>query len=477
MAVYKFSNAPQRREYLDQDARTVVISFILSGIFWLLLGSVLAILASFKLHWPQFLDQAAYLTFGRVRPLHLNTMVYGWASMTGSGVGLWILMRTLRVTIPYKRLLFLSLTIWNISLLIGSIQLLAGITHGMEWLEIPFGPAVGMVVSILMITFVALMMLFNKATKHLYISVYYIIAGFLWIPSLLLIAYIPEYSSPIEGGMNWWYAHNALGLWFTPLCLAAAYFFIPKVTGRPIYSYWLSLLGFWSLALFYNWNGFHHLIGGPVPTWAITVSIAASVMMIIPVVTVAVNHHMTVYGAFDRVVNSPTLRFVVFGAMSYTVVSLQGSFQALRSFNEIIHFTHYVIAHAHIGMYAFVTMVLFGSVYYIMPRILQWEWSSKKLIKLHFWLAALGIILYVVALQIGGIHQGILLNNPDVPFMDIVNTMIPYLQSRSFAAIMLTAAHLIFAWLVLKMAWDAFLAEDKAVQPQPVVSVQSSKQA
>ncbi|MDZ7682691.1 MAG: cbb3-type cytochrome c oxidase subunit I [Fodinibius sp.] len=160
---------------------------------------------------------------------------------------------------------------------------------------------------------------------------YYILAGFIWIISLLIVAYTPNYSSTVQAGMNWWYAHNALGLWFTPICLAAAYFFIPKVTGRPIYSYWLSLLGFWTLALFYNWNGFHHLIGGPVPTWATTVSIAASVMMIIPVITVAVNHHLTVVGVFDRVINSPTLRFVVFGAMSYTFAQPSGKFSGITN--------------------------------------------------------------------------------------------------------------------------------------------------
>jgi len=475
MAKLQFPNAPQRREFLDLDSRNIVISYIISGIFWLIIGSILAIIASLKMHWPQFLDGASYLTFGRVRPLHLNTMVYGWASMTGSGVALWILMRVLRVTIPYKGALYFSVVLWNICLAIGSVQLLAGITHGLEWLEIPLSSAAGILLSILIITFVVLMMLFNRATTSLYISVYYIVAAFLWIPALLLVAYLPNYSSPIEAGMNWWYAHNALGLWFTPICLAAAYFFIPKVTGRPIYSYWLSLLGFWSLAIFYNWNGFHHLIGGPVPTWAITVSISASVMMIIPVVTVAVHHHLTVVGAFRRVVNSPTLRFVVFGAMSYTLVSLQGSFQAIRSLNEVIHFTHYVIAHAHIGMYAFVTMVLFGSIYYIFPRILKWEWHSKKLIKLHFWFTALGIILYVVALQIGGIYQGILMNNPNIPFMDIVNAMIPYLQSRSIAAVLLTTGHFIFAYLVVRMVWER-ATQNSEVQPEPVVNMGSANQ-
>jgi len=470
--VLSFKSAAERRTFTDRDSRNLVTAFIVSGVLWLLAGSVLAILASFKMHIPDFLGDYPPLTFGRVRPLHLNTMVYGWASLTGAGVGLWILTRTLRVCIPYKKLIYTGLLVWNIALVVACFNILGGQSNGLEWLEIPMPAAGGILFGLVTALFAALAMLISRTVKNLYISVYYILAAFIWIPSLLIVAYLPQYTPTVQAGMNWWYAHNALGLWFTPLCLAAAYFFIPKVTGRPIYSYWLSLLGFWTLALFYNWNGFHHLIGGPVPTWAVTVSVAASVMMIIPVVTVAVNHHLTVVGVFKRVINSPTLRFVVFGAMSYTLVSLQGSFQALRSLNETVHFTHYVIAHAHLGMYAFVTMVLFGAVYYILPRILDWEWSSKSLIKAHFWLTAVGIVIYIMALQYGGIFQGMMMNNPDTPFIKIVEYTVPFLQARSFAAILLTAGHLVFAYLVMRMVFAR-----TSERPEPIVRMSSTKQA
>lgn len=471
MKTITFDNEGDRRTFLDSEARPVIIPYLLSSIFWLLLGSALAIMASVKLHLPDWLGATDWLTFGRVRPAHLNTMVYGWASQLGSVFGLWVLSRTLRAAIPGTKLINFGLVIWNIGLVYGTIAILAGFTNGLEWLEFPMGAMMLVVAGLIPSIVSAFGMIFKRQTKHLYISVYYIMAAFIWLPALLIVAYIPDYTPVVESGMNWWYAHNALGLWFTPLSLASAYYFIPKVTGRPIYSYWLSLLGFWSLALFYNWNGFHHLIGGPVPTWAVTISISASVMMIIPVVTVAVNHHLTVVGVFNRVINSPTLRFIVFGAMSYTFVSLQGSMQALRSLNEVVHFTHYVIAHAHIGMYAFVTMILFGGTYFILPRVLNWEWSSKGLIKWHFWLTAIGIILYIVALQIGGIWQGIQMNNPDIPFLNIVATTIPFLQSRSFAAILMTAGHFIFAWLVIKMILD----KRKQEKPEPVVSLGKNK--
>src|SRR5262249_9079710 len=191
----------------------------------------------------------------------------------------------------------------------------------------------------------------------------------------------------VQATTNWWFAHNVLGLWITPVGVGAAYYLIPKVIGRPIYSYYLSIIGFWSLALFYSWAGTHHLIGGPLPAWWVSAGIVASVMMFVPVGAVAVNHHMTMVGFFRPLPVSATLRFVVFGGMAYTVTSVQGSLQALRDVNEVTHFTHYTVGHAHLGLYGFYTMTVFGAMYYVVPRLTGREWASAKLIRLHFWCA------------------------------------------------------------------------------------------
>ena len=223
--------------------------------------------------------------------------------------------------------------------------------------------------------------------------------------------------------------------------------------GKPIHSYALSMVGFWSLAFFYAWNGMHHLIGGPYPAWLISVSVAASIMMFVPVLTVAVNHHFTMIGNFGALRSSPTLRFTVFAAMSYTLTSVQGSLMALRSMNRVTHFTHYTIAHAHLGMYAFATMMLFGSIYYMMPRLTGREWPSAALIKLHFWTCALGILFYWGSLTWGGVEQGFNLQNPDMPFLDIVARTLPYLRMRSWSGALMTVGHVAFAisfvWMLL----------------------------
>jgi cytochrome c oxidase cbb3-type subunit 1 len=233
--------------------------------------------------------------------------------------------------------------------------------------------------------------------------------------------------------------------------LATAYYLIPKVTGEPIHSYHLSLLGFWTNALFYNWAGTHHLVGGPLPAWVITAGIVGSMMMFVPVTTVAINHHMTMVGRFHLLRSSPTLRFTVFGAMCYTAVSYQGSLEALRSVSQVAHFTHYTVAHAHLGMYAFYTMIMFGAMYYVVPRLTRNEWSSPRLIRVHFWSSAVGIALYFVALSWSGWYQGLMMNDPGVAFIRIVEYTKPYLIARSLSGTLMTLGHVAFAILLFRI--------------------------
>jgi cytochrome c oxidase cbb3-type subunit 1 len=439
------------RRVVDDSTSGPVIAFVVSATFWLIAGSLLALIASFKFQFPDWWVQQPWLTFGRVRPAHLNTMIYGWISMAGVGVGIWLWARLLKTKLRGQWLLWLSIGLWNLGVLIGTIGILAGYSRAIEWVEMPYVAFAFIVPALLLVVASFIMTLWKRHAQHLYISVWYLGAAILWGPFLVIAILLPIYSGVPEATANWWYAHNILGLWITPPALAAAYYFIPKVIGRPVYSYHLSYLGFWTLALFYNWAGIHHLVGGPAPQWLVTVSITFSAMMIVPVIVVAVNHHMTVVGHFEKLKYSPTLRFVVFGAMSYTAVSLQGSLQSFRYWQEVTHFTHYTIAHSHLGVYAFATMIAFGAVYYIMPRVTQWEWGSARLISLHFWTTGLGVGAYVTALTIGGVIQGFQLLDPDVAFLTIVEDTKPWLIVRSVSGTLMTVGHLVFAYLLAQI--------------------------
>ena len=434
-----------RRVY-DRSSRRPVLWWLGSAVMWLMLGSVYGVVASLKLHLPDWLGGHEVLTFGRIRPAHLNVVAYGWCSMAGVGVGLWLIPRLFKTALRGRGFATAGAVIWNLGLLGGVTAILAGFSSGLEWLEFPWAVDVLLVVGGALAAVPLILTVLQRRVHHLYVSAWYLIAALVWFPMLFVTGNLHHlFTGTEQAVLNWWFAHNVLGLWMTPLGLAAAYYLIPKITGTPIYSYTLSLIGFWALALFYSQVGIHHLIGGPVPTWLATLSIVTSVMMVIPVVAVAVNHHMTVLPRWRMVLISPTLRFVVAGAIMYTLASVQGSIEALRTVNTVTHFTHYTVAHAHMGLYGFLSFILFGSVYFILPRLVGWEWPYAWAISAHFWLVAVGFAIYFVALTIGGWLQGLAMLDAAVPFMESMALTVPYLTARSVGGSLMTLGHLVFA--------------------------------
>jgi cytochrome c oxidase cbb3-type subunit I len=451
--------ASHERAEIDASTRGPVLLFFGSAVFWLLVGSVLALLAAWKMTHPGLLDSLGFLTFGRIRPAHLNSVIYGWASQAGIGTGIWLMARLSRASLMHSKLLVSAAIFWNLGVLVGVLGILAGDSRSIEWLEFPGYATPILFVAYACIGVWAVVMFRFRKPGHIYVSQWYLLAAFLWFPWMYATANILLIWQPIQGSaqgaVNWWFAHNILGLWFTPIGLASAYYMIPKVIGRPIHSYYLGILGFWTLALFSNWNGMHHLIGGPFPAWMISTSVVASVMMFIPVVTVAINHHMTMIGHFEALKWSPTLRFTVFGALAYTVVSLQGISMAIPSVNTLTHFTDYTIGHAHLGLYGFFSMMMFGAIYYIVPRLVGWEWPSATMIRWHFWLVAIGILLMVGSLTVGGILQGLALYDPTVSFRSSLDFATPFRWLRGISGVLLLAGHLVFASLFVLMLLKA----------------------
>ena len=437
----------------DESSRRAVLTAYTFAIVWLLVGSAFGEMASLKLHWPDLLTGWAPLTFGRVRTAHLNLVNYGWATMALIGTSLWLMPRLVHSELKGEGFAMAGIGLFNLGLLLGVGGILAGITDGMEWLEMkwwlasPWLVLGGGLVGITLFRTVA-----ARRAEHLYVSVWYILGAFIWFPMLYVVGKWPMRGVE-TAAQNWFFAHNVLGFWLTAMSVAAAYYFIPKVLGKPVYSYQLSLLGFWTLAMFYSLNGMHHLVGGPIPTWMMTTSIVASVFMFIPVVATGINLHMTVVGRFNALRYSPTLRFVVLGALAYTAVSLQGSFTALREVNRVTHFTHWTVAHSHVGGYGFVTFVGFGAIYYVLPRLVGHEWPSARLIRWHFNLVLAGIAIYVLALTWAGVAQGLALLDPKLPFQVSVQRSIPGLYGRSVGGLLMNAGHLVFAYHVYLMVF------------------------
>lgn len=449
--VQRIESARERRA-IDASCRSPVLYLVASAAFWLLVGTLLGLTASLKLHSPYFLTGNAELTFGRVRMAHLQAVGLGWSSLAAMAACVWLMCRLSRVELIYPRLVVFAGTLWNIGMVLAVFGILFGDGQSVEWLDAPPYVPPFWIAGIGVISAWTVATFRRRREKHVYVTQWYIMAAVFWFPWLYTVSNAMIFWMPATGVVqpivNWWFGHNFLGLWMTPVAVGTAYYLIPKIIGRPVHSYYLSIIGFWSLALFYSWAGIHHLIGGPIPAWLVTASVVGSMMMFIPVIAVAINHHMTMLDHFHQLRYSPALRFTVFGAIAYTAVSAQGSIEALKDFSEVAHFTHYTVAHAHLGVYGFFAMVMFGLIYYMVPRLTGREWVSAKLIRVHFWCSAIGITIYFVSLSIGGWWQGRMLNDPNVGFDRIVNYLLPYLALRSAAGALMGIGHIAFAVLL-----------------------------
>ncbi|MDQ6655788.1 MAG: cbb3-type cytochrome c oxidase subunit I [Verrucomicrobiota bacterium] len=438
------------RALIDASTRVPVLVFYVSAVLWLLLGTLEGALTSFKMHMPDLLSGISFLTYGRIRPAHMNTMLYGWASMVGIGTAVWLMARLCRTTLRHPLLLVAGAGFWNLGVLVGLVGIYAGESTGYQWMEFPGYAAVILFVAYSLIVSWAVLMFRFRREGHIYITQWYLLAAFLWFPWLYGASYIMLEVVQVQGVMqaavNWWFSNNLLFLWFGALGLGSAYYMIPKVIGRPVYSYQLAAIGFWTYAFFVSWTGMQRLVDGPFPAWMITASIAAAIFSIIPFATVGLNLHMTMRGYFGLMRYSPTLRFTVFGAIAYSVFCVVGVLISLRSIAGFVQFTEVHVGYSHLGLYAFFTMVMFGSMYYIVPRLVGREWRYASLIKLHFWASAYGVMLMVLMLLVGGLVQGRDMNNAALAFSESTQSLLPYLRGRSLSGMLLTVAHLVFAF-------------------------------
>jgi cytochrome c oxidase cbb3-type subunit 1 len=371
------------------------------------------------------------------------------------GVAIWLMARLCRVSIPAPGVLVYGAFFWNIGLTIGIISILMGDGRSLETLEMPATAHWIMFIGFVMIGLWGAVLYRHRRQAVAFISVWYLLGALFWFPWVFATTNVllgrPELHGVMQSVVGAWFAQNLMGWWFTAVGLAAAYFFIPKVADRPIHSYQLASLGFWSFAFLSGLTGMVRLSGGPIPAWLVTVSIAASIMLLVPVSTVTVNLIMTMKGAYNLVYHSPTIRFTFFGAIAFAIANVLGIFTSLRSVDKILHFTPYAQGQQQALLYCFFTMVMFGSIYYITPRLVGCEWLSSTLISLHFWGAAYGGGFIAALLILGGIAQGFTLNDPDGTFVQAIGVLHPFLVGRTFCLLLVAAGHVIFALHFLLM--------------------------
>jgi len=436
----------------DPRFARLVHRFLFSAVVWLLVGSTVGVFVAYRLVEPEVLRGHEMFFHGLLRPFHVLTVLFGWLSLGLVGMALTVVPKASRVTLSRGELLAanVALVVWNVGLLLGAVALLGGQSTGREYRETPWWAMVVIASGVAMMFFVFAHVVGRRKVRSIYIACWFILAAHLWIVVVLVVGYMPFFrtglaSTVIEG----YYIHNVVGMWITPLAVGLTYYVLPKLLNKPIYSYGLGILGFFTHMLFYTVIGTHHFEFSPLPDWLETTSVVFSVAMIVPVWASTGNFLLTLRGERHAVSVSYSLPFLVVGVIAYGLTSLQGSVEALRVVQEGWHFTHYTVGHAHAALYLFASFTLCGCVYGLVPRMTGRE-PSPTLVGVHFWLALTGILIYAAALWMAGDAQGAAWIQ-GLPFMESVRRAVPYMVWRGVGGLLLLAAHVVFAFNLMSM--------------------------
>ena len=449
-----------RRAAIDKSVRGPVLFLFTNGAFWLMLSTLLGVLAAVKLVEPEFLGDCEYLTYGRLQPAHINALVYGWGIQAALGVMLWIMARRSGQELKGgKTLLITAGVFWNITITFGILAVLMGKSTSIEWLEMP-----KFVWPILLVCFLCyawpIARMFGRAFRPegFMVSTWYILGACFWFPWIFITANVALHCLPglgaIGAGIDAWYIHGVILLFFVPVGVGSAYYFIPKITGQPIASAQLASAGFWTLAILGGWTGMQKYMGGPLPAWMSSVGACAGVLLLIPVGLVGLNHHLTTIGKHSAVAASPTLRFIFFGALFYPVSGLVLAMNSAFWTGANLQFTQSWYSFQVVSLYGFFSMCVFGAVYYIVPRLTGCEWLSVRLIRNHFWFSVYGVGTIVVMSLVAGWQQGVDLNDPehwDQTFMNHVVNSRPYVVSRAVAWALISFSNAMFLLHLLLM--------------------------
>lgn len=438
---------------IDRSVRSPVALLAGFSVLWLALGSLLALVASVKLHLPEFMNTEC-LTYGRVRALQSVALGYGWSFNAALAVGLWLMHRLGRVELRQGWVAVLGALAWNLALAQGALSVAGGRMTGVEWLELPREVGPVLAVAFLLVGLWAAVAFSRRQTGHVYVSQWYVVAAMFWLPVVYLAAQLAFQWYPARGTVqavvDGWHAHGVTTLFLGSVGLASLYYFIPKVLARPVHSYYLAVVGFWTFVIFGGWSGLGGLVGGPIPVWLQSVSVVAAAMLAIPVLIVAINLLGTLArGGVGSAWREPALRFSAFGAVNFVLAGLVGAVMPLRGLSAVTRFTEFMTGHAHHVSHAFLAMTLFGALYFILPRLARREWPSASLVSAHFWLCAVGTVGYVAVTGIHGWIQGQQWNAAVLTPAQIAAAGQPWHAAATGCVALLAVGHLVFAAHVL----------------------------
>ncbi len=473
----------------------IVRNFGIATVLWGIIGMTVGLLVAFQLFKPEANLGNQYTTFGRIRPLHTNAVIFAFV---GNGIFMGVyysLQRLLKARMFSDALSKIHFWGWQLIIVAAAITLPLGLTTSHEYAELEW--PIDIAITVIWVVFGVNMFgtIIKRRERHMYVAIWFYIATFVTVAVLHIVnsAQLPIsafksyylYAGVQDALVQWWYGHNAVAFFLTTPYLGMMYYFLPKMAQRPVYSYKLSILHFWSLIFIYIWAGPHHLLYSSLPGWAQSLGVAFSIMLIAPSWGGMINGLLTLRGAWDKVRDDAVLKFMVVGITAYGMATFEGPLLSLKQVNAIGHFTDWIVAHVHVGALGWNGFLTFAILYWLVPRLYQTEIFSKKLIGFHFWIGTLGILFYAIPMYLAGFAQGLMLKEftqegllKYPAFLQTTMEIIPMYMFRAVGGAMYLAGVIVMTYNLIKtMSKGQLLANEpaEAFPLQPVFIPQSGE--
>jgi cytochrome c oxidase cbb3-type subunit I/II len=474
-------------ESFSYDNR-IVRDFSIATVVWGVVGMLVGLLAAIQLFWPAANMDIAEITFGRIRPLHTNAVIFAFVG-NGMFAGIYYSLQRLCKARMYSDVLSkINFWGWQAIIVAAALTLVLGITTSKEYAELEWPIDIAIALVWVAFTINLLGTIFKRRERHMYVAIWFYIATALTVAMLHIVNSLALpvslfksysiYAGVQDALVQWWYGHNAVAFFLTTPYLGLMYYFLPKAANRPVFSYRLSIIHFWALIFIYIWAGPHHLLYSSLPDWAQSLGSVFSIMLIAPSWGGMLNGLLTLRGAWDKVRRDPVLKFMVVAVTAYGMATLEGPLLSIKSVNALSHFTDWTIAHVHTGALGWNGFLTFGMLYWLIPRLYRTELYSVKLATYHFWIGLLGMLIYIVPIYWAGVTQGLMWKQftPDgflqyPNFLETVTQILPMWRLRAVGGTLYLAGVLLMAYNLIKTAKSGTLEADVPAQAPALKSV------
>ncbi len=455
------ARADTMREPIYQD--DPVRWFALATILWGVVGMLVGVIIAAQLTWPELNFGISFLSYGRLRPLHTNAVIFAFGGCALFATTYHVVQRTCQTPLFLPGLAKFTFFGWQLVILLAAITLPLGITSGKEYAELEW--PIDILIAVVWVAFAIVFFgtVGTRKVRHIYVANWFFGAFIIAVALLHIVnsAAIPvsltksysAYAGVQDAMVQWWYGHNAVGFFLTAGFLGMMYYYIPKQAERPVYSYRLSIVHFWALIFTYMWAGPHHLHYTALPDWAQSLGMVFSLVLLAPSWGGMINGIMTLSGAWHKLRDDPILKFLIVSLSFYGMSTFEGPMMSIKTVNALSHYTDWTIGHVHSGALGWVGLISMGSMYYLIPKLFgRKEMYSVRAIELHFWIATIGIVLYIAAMWIAGVMQGLMwrATNPDgtlvYTFVESVKATFPFYVVRLLGGLLYLSGMLLMAW-------------------------------